>query len=413
MTVPAFSTVSLQKPSFVMPSTSNLPVPTPQVAADGVNLTEPNVEQAAIGANRSVPTGETPRVVLEQAAPILPNEPVGNHTPVPLSMSSPGGMDPTTIGNMSMQAVTDSKLTLEQPNLSDAVKVTDSRDTMSTSGSSSGSHKDAKSGGKRSDGGAGTASSSGIAHSSVRSGAIGKIRRHRMTKEEEARFKPQDLVDLTGSTAAKSRKMSMQERDIMLHKRRLRNRASAARSRDKQRKTINDVGDEVDELMEFSKELLERCIAAEHSIAELRDKNDALTKENLMLRENHLERGNNDRCGNESKVVSAPEATSTPLRRTGSMLHLSMSSEMLDKLVGSSPVGGDLSVGDGLMRIASKLHLSLSTDRLSEGSGMSFPCISGSLPSLSRNMSIVERLLDLNGSNGSNLDATGDVKAKQ
>ncbi|GAB0491755.1 hypothetical protein MMPV_003010 [Pyropia vietnamensis] len=42
-------------------------------------------------------------------------------------------------------------------------------------------------------------------------------------------------ADLAGTTAARSRKMSASEREVMLHRRRLRNRASAARSRHKAR----------------------------------------------------------------------------------------------------------------------------------------------------------------------------------
>lgn len=89
------------------------------------------------------------------------------------------------------------------------------------------------------------------------------IRRHRMTKEEEARFDPVLLSDLKGTTAARSRKMSAEEHDVMLHKRRLRNRASAARSREKQRKTINELSEEVEELKDFSWSLLKRAAIAE------------------------------------------------------------------------------------------------------------------------------------------------------
>lgn len=114
---------------------------------------------------------------------------------------------------------------------------------------------------------------------------IGKIRRHRMTKEEEARFNPKDLVDLTGSTAAKSRKMTDKERDIMLHKRRLRNRASAARSRDKQRKTIIELSDELEELYYRSEDILQRCNLAEHRIKLLEKEKALLIIENCELKQ--------------------------------------------------------------------------------------------------------------------------------
>lgn len=133
-----------------------------------------------------------------------------------------------------------------------------------------------------------TTSGPATAKARLHNNKVGKIRRHRMTKEEEARFNPADLVDLSGSTAAKSRKMTDTERDIMLHKRRLRNRASAARSRDKQRKTIHDLSDEMDELMAHSKALLSRCIAAESKTAQLQTAYDALAKENADLKNNSL-----------------------------------------------------------------------------------------------------------------------------
>eukprot|EP00170_Pyropia_yezoensis_P010244 contig_47143_g10282 len=50
------------------------------------------------------------------------------------------------------------------------------------------------------------------------------------------------LADLSGTTAAESRRMSAEERALMLHKRKLRNRASAARSRDRQRASASATG---------------------------------------------------------------------------------------------------------------------------------------------------------------------------
>jgi Basic region leucine zipper len=54
-----------------------------------------------------------------------------------------------------------------------------------------------------------------------------------------------DLSDLKGTTAARSRKMTEHERTVMLHKRRLRNRASAARSREKQRNAVAVLSEQV------------------------------------------------------------------------------------------------------------------------------------------------------------------------
>ncbi|GAB0494759.1 hypothetical protein MMPV_006055 [Pyropia vietnamensis] len=56
------------------------------------------------------------------------------------------------------------------------------------------------------------------------------------------------LVDLTGTTAAESRRMTADQHALMLHKRKLRNRASAARSRDRQRASASATGCEVGRL---------------------------------------------------------------------------------------------------------------------------------------------------------------------
>lgn len=56
------------------------------------------------------------------------------------------------------------------------------------------------------------------------------------------------LLDLAGTTAARSRKMDPEEREIMLMKRRLRNRASAARSRQKQRNQVRSLTEKVTNL---------------------------------------------------------------------------------------------------------------------------------------------------------------------
>lgn len=64
----------------------------------------------------------------------------------------------------------------------------------------------------------------------------------RTRRRKSAPLPPADVAldqlaraDLAGTTAARSRKMSASEREVMLHRRRLRNRASAARSRHKAR----------------------------------------------------------------------------------------------------------------------------------------------------------------------------------
>lgn len=195
-----------------------------------------------------------------------------------------------------------------------------------------------------------------------RKGRVGKIRRHRMTKEEEAKFDPVDLRDLKGSTAAKSRKMTEEERDIMLHKRRLRNRQSAARSRVKQRKTIGEVGEEVDELVSITQTLKERCEKMQLEMDRLRSINDALRVENIELQK----AGGN-----------------TTTKKSSGLLTFSMSSDMLDKII----CGEALTSSGSLLRIPSKLHMSVSTDKLA----FSDPN-SAQLPPMSRDSSALEPL---------------------
>lgn len=411
--VPAFPTAHATAPTFLAPPTSVVStaqtgspsiVNVPPVQASANSITPPTVIPSS-----SEPVGfkMTPSMT-PASVPSTPD--VRQYSAVssesPTVNRSSREEDADEIAQVNTSKSTGFKMKVEKKPTSHVTRTPENYESMSTSGTSSGTKRRAKCDDKRSEANCGiSVGTSGTGSSRLKS-SIGKIRRHRMTKEEEARFNPRDLVDLTGSTAAKSRKMSNEERDIMLHKRRLRNRASAARSRDKQRKTINDVGDEVDELLLISKQLLQRCIAAENGMSELKEKNDALVKENRQLRnnqqDNQQDRGDNFVDRDEDKLVTVSEAsptpTSTALKRTGSTLHVSMSSDMLDKLMGTGMGSGDMAIGGGLMKISSTLHLSLSTDRLSEGSNGSFPCTSGSLPPLTRNASIVDRLLDVSGS---------------
>lgn len=106
-----------------------------------------------------------------------------------------------------------------------------------------------------------------------------KIRRRRLTKEEEAKYDPAQLVDLTGTTAAKSRKMTPEQRDVMLHKRRLRNRASAARSREKQRKTIGELLDEFELLENRTSKLVKEFRRVTQESKRTKERYAALKKE--------------------------------------------------------------------------------------------------------------------------------------
>lgn len=93
-----------------------------------------------------------------------------------------------------------------------------------------------------------------------------------------------DMADLKGTTAARSRKMTEDERRVMLHKRRLRNRASAARSREKRSRTLHDLSSEVEELMKKAAALADQARSAVEEGQKLKAKNALLTKENEFLK---------------------------------------------------------------------------------------------------------------------------------
>lgn len=61
------------------------------------------------------------------------------------------------------------------------------------------------------------------------------------------------VTDLSGTTANKGRRMTPRERDIMLYKRKLRNRDSASRSRKKKKAVIQGLNEELEALVGFYK----------------------------------------------------------------------------------------------------------------------------------------------------------------
>jgi hypothetical protein len=239
---------------------------------------------------------------------------------------------------------------------------------------------------------------------------VRKIRRRRLTKEEEARFAPEELRDLKGTTAAKSRKMSASERDVMLHKRRLRNRESAARSREKQRKTINELSDEMGELLAVAHVLKLRAASAETEAEVNRDRLDQVSaKYESAIAEIERLRNENRQLSFGSRTLTVQGATKLQ-RSISSSLHLAFSGDMPDKAFGANqmtlyPIGGAI-VSEtaaqgvsqsilpnpaaqsprqtpGLLRIPSSMQLSLSSDKLDS-------LVFQSLP---RNFSFVDRLL--------------------
>jgi bZIP transcription factor len=82
--------------------------------------------------------------------------------------------------------------------------------------------------------------------------------------------------DLTGHTAAEAKGMTPEEREKMLYKRRIRNRESAARTREKRKVSLHSIQAECDELNQRMAELGER-------VQQVIDLNSVLHRENQRL----------------------------------------------------------------------------------------------------------------------------------
>lgn len=75
------------------------------------------------------------------------------------------------------------------------------------------------------------------------------------SRKQVESFSLEQLQDLKGSTSAEGRKMTAEERALMLYKRKLRNRNSAARSRRRRTIILNEINGEVSSLKSLIKEL--------------------------------------------------------------------------------------------------------------------------------------------------------------
>mmetsp|Transcript_5817 Transcript_5817/g.17393 ORF Transcript_5817/g.17393 Transcript_5817/m.17393 type:complete len:116 (-) Transcript_5817:2204-2551(-) len=80
-----------------------------------------------------------------------------------------------------------------------------------------------------------------------------------------------NLADLAGTTAARSKNMTDEERRLMLLKRKIRNRESATRSRDLRNKEVSDLRETVKLLADRSVDCIERyeeCVQAVRALEE-------------------------------------------------------------------------------------------------------------------------------------------------
>lgn len=104
------------------------------------------------------------------------------------------------------------------------------------------------------------------------------VKRRRMSEHEIEKIKtmPEAFADLKGTTAMQARRMSPDEREVVLMKRKLRNRQSAKRSRMRRQMTLNELNDEFRAMVDTSDKLREQ-------ILELVAQNKKLKMENARL----------------------------------------------------------------------------------------------------------------------------------
>ncbi len=104
-------------------------------------------------------------------------------------------------------------------------------------------------------------------------------------REREARQFPRALLsNLDGTTSAEVRKMTSEERELVLYKRKLRNRESARRSRQKRQATLADLHDEIGELTNVAKRMVDLGASLHATNVGLRDKLDLAHAEIRALR---------------------------------------------------------------------------------------------------------------------------------
>lgn len=91
---------------------------------------------------------------------------------------------------------------------------------------------------------------------------------------EAAQYPSALLSSLEGTTSAEVRKMSAKERDLVMYKRKLRNRESARRSRARRQATVAELQDEMGDLLEIAAGVVDAGIAAKAENVRLRGKLD-------------------------------------------------------------------------------------------------------------------------------------------
>lgn len=104
-------------------------------------------------------------------------------------------------------------------------------------------------------------------------------------REREARQFPREILgNLDGTTSAEVRKMNATERELVLYKRKLRNRESARRSRQKRQATLAELQEEIDDLMQVTGRMVEVGISLREENVTLRDRLAGANKEIARMR---------------------------------------------------------------------------------------------------------------------------------
>lgn len=104
-------------------------------------------------------------------------------------------------------------------------------------------------------------------------------------REREARQFPREILgNLDGTTSAEVRKMNATERELVLYKRKLRNRESARRSRQKRQATLAELQEEIDDLMQVTGRMVEVGISLHEENVRLRDRLAGANKEIARMR---------------------------------------------------------------------------------------------------------------------------------
>lgn len=111
---------------------------------------------------------------------------------------------------------------------------------------------------------------------------IGSLKEKR---EREAKQFPRNLLaNLDGTTSAEVRKMSSKERELVLYKRKLRNRESARRSRQKRQATLAELQEEIGDLLLVAGRVVDAGLALREENGSLRAKLDLAQAEIRALR---------------------------------------------------------------------------------------------------------------------------------